>query len=128
MGLPSGAGVAARGEGKRKLMPAAAVFRAIDDQDGTGGGQVAGVIAAVVDVDRISAERGGERMPANAGELDTELVGDLVAGRDVIEYESWEGISVLLKLYGDAAGRGVAVIGDGRAHPHFDAGGANARL
>src|SRR5262245_13222614 len=45
--LPSGSGVAAGGEGKRKLVTAAAVFRAVDDQDRTGGGEIAGEVAAV---------------------------------------------------------------------------------
>ena len=50
--LPTGARVAAGGEGERKLMTAAAIGRAIDDQDGPRGRQIAGEVAAVVDARR----------------------------------------------------------------------------
>ena len=125
--LPTGAGVAAGGEGERKLVAAAAIFRAVDDQDGTGGGQIAGEVAAVVDVDGIGAEaRPVSQVAADAGELHAELVRDFVAGRDVVEHEGGQGVAILFELHGDAAGGGIAVVGDGDAHPHFDAGGTNA--
>ncbi len=72
-------------------MAAAAVFRAVDDEHGAGGRQIAGEIAAVVDVDGVGAERRGERMAADAGELDAEFVRNFVAGRDVVEYEGRAG-------------------------------------
>ena len=60
-------------------MAATAIFRAVDDEDGTGSGQIAGEVAAVVDVDGVGAEGSRKGVAADAGKLGAELVRDFIA-------------------------------------------------
>ena len=126
--LPAGPRVSARRERERKLVPAAAVLRAVDDEHRPGRRQFAGKVAAVVDLHRVGRQRRRQPVRPRAGELHAKLVRQFFARRNVLQYQGGQRVAVLLQLHRHAAGRRIAVIRHRHVHPHFDAGRPHARL